>query len=735
MKKLSGLISILLFLSILLNPSFIEAEENKENKRVIVKYNTYKDMPKDLSFKSINKNKEAKVDVIEVPASELNDSLQELESLPQVEYAVEDIEYEFFGVNDPYYNDYQSIDFDRVDANKAWNLFKPKKRPVVAVLDSGVHIEHPDLKNQIVKPYNVLQNNNKPVDDVGHGTHVAGIVGAQTNNQIGIASLSKGVSIMPVKVGDANRLWASDIAKGIKYAVDNGADIINLSLGGAYNSYVEEMVQYAYDKNVLVVAAAGNNGSSSYMYPAAYPTVLSVGAIDGWTDYPAHFSNFGTWVSVTAPGVDILSTYGKDRYEYMDGTSMASPMVASLAGLLKNHAPELNGNQLRYITEVSAEPNPFDYGWEVISLNGRINAGYAMKVYSEAGRIFGPTSVETSNDIAGLGWYSGVNNTTLEPTEKQLNDKIMTKQGSFAILASNQSFPDSLAAGALSKKLDAPIVLTFPDLLKDSTVDTLRKFGVSNVLILGGEAAVSKKVFDGLRSKGFMVDRLSGTDRFKTAVSINDYVAKKGGEVIVANARNFPDALSVSSFAGKYKIPVVFVEKDTIPTDTKNFLKKYNFSKTIIVGGPNAITEKVMKELPNPVRVSGNDRYDTNIKIIEYFNKNAAVSDLIFATGANFPDALAGGSLGAKLDLPIILTDKTKLPTVTKNYIQKQKNNSEYSTHMVVLGGDAAISSPVLWELDALVYDWFYRDIYSNGYFKESNKSSKLPEKQVVGAQ
>ena len=732
MKKLTLLLCLCFLLSILLPVNFVQGEEKKEDKRIIVKYKNEKKTT--FSFKYASEETvDSSIAVVNVSEEKLDASLKEFKSHPHVEYAVEDTPYEFFWVNDEHFQKNQYADFSLINAGKAWENFKPKQRTVVAVLDSGVFMEHPDLKNMIVKPYNVLAKNNKPTDDVGHGTHVAGIVGAQTNNKIGIASLSRGVSIMPVKVGNAKQLWASDIGKGIKYAVDNGADIINLSLGGMYNAYVEEMIQYAFEHDVLVVAAAGNDGTSDYIYPAAYPTVLSVGAVDR-TDNSAYFSNYGSWVSVTAPGVDVFSTYGENGYETLTGTSMASPMVASMAGLLKNHAPELNALQLRYLTEASSDPNKNDYGWEPISRNGRINAGNALQGYAEYGRLFGPTSVETSNYIASLGWYAGVYPTILEPVEKQLNPNKMVKQGRFAILASNKSFPDSLAAGALSKMLDAPIMLTFPDLLKDSTVSKLRDLSVTNVLILGGEAAVSKKVSDGLKNKGFQVDRLSGTDRFKTAIAINDYVAETGGEVIVANARNFPDALSVSSFAGKNKIPVVFVDKDTVPAETKAFLKKYKFRKTIVVGGPNAISEKVLSELPNPERVSGNDRYATNIKIIEYFSPNTVVSDMIFATGANFPDALAGGSLGAKLELPILLVDETKVTFSTRSYVQKQINNSD-ATYMMVLGGEAAVASPVLWELDAMVYDRFYRGVYSNSYYSQHKVNSKLPQKKEVGKQ
>ncbi len=168
---------------------------------------------------------------------------------------------------------------------------------------------------------------------------------------------------MPVKVGNATGISSIDIADGIYYAVDNGASIINISIGGYTKSlYVEYAIDYAYSRGVLVIAAAGNDGISNYSYPAALRNVISVAGVDSISDRLADFSNYGDWVSIAAPAVNIFSTYPSYfdtnypyGYEYSSGTSMASPMVASLAALLKNQDPNLSHNQVHWIMEASSE--------------------------------------------------------------------------------------------------------------------------------------------------------------------------------------------------------------------------------------------------------------------------------------------------------------------------------------------------------------------------------------------
>src|SRR5690606_31280784 len=277
------------------------------------------------------------------------------------------------------FRDYQKFDFDYVNVPLTWDLYSPKKKITIAVIDSGIDMNHPDLKNQIVKPYNALNPGSKPTDRNGHGTHVAGLAGAQTNNKIGVASIAKNVSIMPIKVGD-EAPSTIDVAEGIYYAVDNGAHIINLSLGGRYSQYVDDAIQYAYKKGVVVVAASGNNGSNVQQYPAALTSVLSVAAIDTIANSLADYSNYGNWVTIAAPGTDLFSTIPTSMnstmpYAYLSGTSMASPMVASFAGLMKSQYPNLTHDQIRWLMEFTSA----DYNGAQYHQNGAIDAWSAMQ--------------------------------------------------------------------------------------------------------------------------------------------------------------------------------------------------------------------------------------------------------------------------------------------------------------------------------------------------------------------
>ncbi|WML41221.1 S8 family serine peptidase [Neobacillus sp. OS1-2] len=705
------------------------AANNKEaTKRIVIKMIDQKTIS-NFQFKSYNvQDKKKNIKILEVPQTESKNVLEALKQDSSIEFAEAEIQYHYLSTtNDEFFQNMQMKDFSLIQGPEAWDLFIPKKTPIVAVLDSGIDTSNPDLQHQIYKPYNIVEPGTPPFDDVGHGTHVAGIVGAETNNGIGVSSLSKGALIMPVKVGDANYISSIDIADGIYYAVDNGASIINISIGNNTNSlYIEDAINYAYSKGVLVVAAAGNEGTSKYSYPAALKSVVSVAGVDSQTDSLADFSSYGDWVSVAAPAVDIFSTYpthlGTNAYEQMSGTSMASPMVASLAALLKNQDPDLSHNQIRWIMEYSSEP----YNRSEYNQNGRINAYEALREYNDFSRIYGDTSVETSSQIAEMGWPEGPSNRILAPHEGDLNPNKLKQEGKFAILASNQSFPDSLSAGALSFTLDAPILLTYPNRLSQSTINTLQRHQITNVLVLGGPSAVSDSVLTGLKNQGFSINRLQGEDRFETAAEVNDYVGKTGGEVIIANGRNFPDALSVSSFSAKNQIPIVFVDRDNIAQSTKDFLNKYQFSKTIVIGGPEAVSENVLKQLPNPERIAGSDRFETNTKVINYFMGEQEMAGFIFATGRNYPDALAGGPFAAKMNYPLILTNIDMLPQSSDQYLQNRVENNHSYYDMITLGGNAALSSSLIWKIDRLFYGDYYQQAYSpSSRYQVKNKEMK----------
>lgn len=222
---------------------------------------------------------------------------------------------------------------------------------VIAVIDTGVDTEHPEFSGRLVDGYDFVNGDNDPDDDYGHGTHVAGIAAAGSDGS-GMSGVAPGVSIMPVKILDEHGLGdtATEI-NGIIYAVNKGADVINLSIGGSSRSYGEQLaIEYALDHGVVVVAAAGNDGYDYADYPASYDGVISVGAAD-WNGSKielASFSNYGSDIDIVAPGVDILSAipeeldnmssgvgdFREDGYALMSGTSMSTPFVAGMAAMI-----------------------------------------------------------------------------------------------------------------------------------------------------------------------------------------------------------------------------------------------------------------------------------------------------------------------------------------------------------------------------------------------------------------
>lgn len=221
---------------------------------------------------------------------------------------------------------------------------------VIAIVDTGVDLDHPDLKDKIVDGYDFVSDDDDPMDQNGHGTHVAGIAAAVTENGVGIAGAAPNAKIMPVRVlGTVGSGDQETIVRGIKWAADHGAKVINMSLGETglmsrllKGGVLNPAIQYAYSKGAVVVAAAGNEGTAKQPYK---PTtqVLVVGASDA-QGQPASFSNFGAQDAVSAPGVKILSTLPTYKtpetlknttgYGALDGTSMAAPYVSGLAALL-----------------------------------------------------------------------------------------------------------------------------------------------------------------------------------------------------------------------------------------------------------------------------------------------------------------------------------------------------------------------------------------------------------------
>lgn len=249
--------------------------------------------------------------------------------------------------NDLLYREQYQWNLSAIQAEAGWDITKGDEHIIIAVIDTGVDLDHPDLRRRITNGYNVLLNNNFPDDDNGHGTHVAGIIASETNNHEGVAGITWYNKIMPIKaMGAEGHGTTFDIAKGIFWAVDHGADVINMSLGNyQHSSLLKGAIDYAYSKNVVLIAAAGNENTMQPSYPAAFSKVLSVAAVS-YTGQRAPFSNYGDYIDVAAPGVQIPSAYFNQQYAALSGTSMASPHVAGLAGLLLSVNPNLTNQEV-----------------------------------------------------------------------------------------------------------------------------------------------------------------------------------------------------------------------------------------------------------------------------------------------------------------------------------------------------------------------------------------------------
>ena len=290
---------------------------------------------------------------------------------------------------------------DKVYAYDAWDIALGSEDVVVGVLDTGIDWNHPDIapniwsNDQGYHGYNFIADNWFPMDDningyaddgdwlpniyTYHGTHVAGVIGAATDNALGIAGMAQ-VRLMAVKVmNDSGEGTDSTVASGLRWATDNGADVVVMSLGVEGISLpLQNAVNYASSRGVVLVAAAGNSGMSVLSYPAAFPNVIAVGATDE-LDRRAEFSNFGTDLDLMAPGVNIYSTQGGGSYQYLSGTSAAAPHVAGVAALMLSVNPALTPEEVGEILnqtarDISRTGYDTGTGWGVVNAFSAIDA-------------------------------------------------------------------------------------------------------------------------------------------------------------------------------------------------------------------------------------------------------------------------------------------------------------------------------------------------------------------------
>ncbi len=577
--------------------------------------------------------------------------------------------------------------------SSAWEIERGYSELIIAVIDTGVDLNHPDLKGKIwtnvqeiprngidddnndyvddVNGWNFDRNNNNPQDDNGHGTMISGVIAAETNNGMGVAGIVWNGKIMPIKTMDKEgSAYDTDVAEGLVYAVDNGAKIINLSFGENNPSAVIDLaVNYGLKKGCIIIAASGNEGNSWVYYPGAYPGVICVGAADE-NDLVPDYSNYGNGLDVVAPGENILSINLNSSYAKASGTSVAAAQVSGLAALLVSANLNLTPSQVEEIIERNAEHLPSGHDeWNQKYGYGRINAARtlaSLKLERLAGRNRYLTSIRVSQD----GWlYSNS-----------------------IILASGQNFPDALSAGPLAYQVGGPILLTQKDTLPTEILNEIIRLKAFKVILIGGEGAISLAVENSLKEKGLSLERIEGKDRYETSSQIALKINLSSKKAILTSGEDFPDALAISSYAAKEQIPILFSKKDIVPQITKNTLSSLGISEIIIIGGEGVISSLVennLKQLGYQVsRISGINRYETASKVAETFFSSP--SYVFIASGMTFPDALVAGPLAAKLNSPVLLSTLNDLTFYTQNYLGGHSYQKAF-----IVGGNGVVAQTI----------------------------------------
>ena len=596
---------------------------------------------------------------------------------------------------------------ERVQAPQAWNMGYDGTGMVVAVMDSGVEFHHSSLINNyrgynpqtgsLVHEYSwfdAVHGVDFAYDGNGHGTHVTGtIVGTidEYDYHFGVAPGAKWVG---VKIFTDNGLTTeSAIISGAEWLlapggrVDLAPDVVNNSWSAnrsGLNEWFRDIVKSWIDAEIFPVFSAGNmsetnlGGPGSIPSPPNYPESFAVGATY-YDDSIAYFSLRGPSPSgimkpdISAPGVDIFSSYLSDSYAAMDGTSMAAPAVAGVVALVKQADPSLSVEDIKRILKETADPmtdseypsSPNNgYGHGIVNAYRAVQEAVANR--SPVQRVKGSSRFSTAVEISQAGW----------------------SQADTIILTRSDEYADALAGVPLAHALNAPILLTRTTYLPTETLEEIDRLRAKKVIVLGGTGAISEDIVLLLERRGLQVERISGQSRTDTAVEIAKRLTPTGSDkAIIVSGYDFPDALSVASQAALTKTPILLTHSNYLSSPTASALEELGVKETLVIGGRIAVSDEVMSKLPNPTRVYGSDRIATNIAIQEHFNVKA--KHLYVATGNNFADSLTGAVLAANENSSILLV-RNYLAETTKNYITK--NNIE---ELTILGGTGAVSKNI----------------------------------------
>lgn len=586
-----------------------------------------------------------------------------------------------------------------VTAPLAWQHTTGDPGVTIAVLDTAVDTRHEDLAGAFVARQDIVSGD---PGATSHGTLTAGVAAARTNNALGIAGLCWQCSLMAVTVMDDDGMGRhSDVARGLIWAADHGADVANLSLGSHADSRIlRDAVRYAHDSGVLVVAAAGNTGGTEAVYPAAYDEVLAVAATDR-NDTLYWWSTRGSWVDLAAPGVN-ASTYPGGGYGWYSGTSSATPVVSGVAALALSYVPAATNRDVAAALRSTA----VDVGGIG---GGRVDAVAALAALDAMEPSRPPDPPPAAPPTRGPDPEIGDDPDRVVVTERlagadRFETAARTSRERFepgvevVYVATGLAFPDALAAGAAAGSAGGPVLLSASAQLPSSTAEELRRLAPRSVVVAGGEAAISPAVVQRIREiTGAPVRRVAGADRFRTAAALA--LDRFDGPVpvaFVATGVDFPDALAAVPAAVREGGPLLLASRDALPRATAEALEALSPERVVVLGGTQAISPTVADDLraftPDgemPQRIAGSDRFETAARVAaSMFETQVGTAHL--ATGTRFPDALAAGPAAAVREGPLLLVTRDTLPDPTRAQLERLA-----PTLITVVGGNVVVSTDV----------------------------------------
>ena len=599
---------------------------------------------------------------------------------------------------------------DRMRVRDAWSL-TTGGGSLVAVLDTGVDAGHPDLRGRVAPGWDAVNNDSNAADDNGHGTWVAGVIAANTNNGIGIAGISWSDRILPVKVMGANGTGTtSSLAFGIRWAADHGAKVINMSVGGfPHSTFVLDSVNYAWSKGAVLVGAAGNNRLLEEFLPASYPNVISVSATQEDDEF-ANWSSYGAKVDVSAPGASILTTdctacpaspAGSVGYAIVSGTSFATPNTAAVVALIRARFPTMTNQQV--VDRLLATVDDRGYaGWDNRYGRGRVNAARAVGL-----NVAAPASRATDAAEPNNGWSTArrLGLGTVRPSIYPAGD-------------ADHFYVDAPRAGRINVSVTA-IIDTARVPKSALHVDPILQLYNSSGALL---ATIDHPTDSGATERGSVSLGASGGRvlirvsnwfpngnwaAYSLTTSYVDTVAPlvmstrpRAGEVGIASEAEIRatfsepvSGISAASLtlraAGGSPLPASVSYDAATRTARLRPLSPLTGERQYTVSTGAGIVDAAGLPLPATAwsftttravpRLAGADRYAT-AAALSAATFAPGVGSVVLATGADFPDALAGG--------PVLLVARDALPQSTARELARLKPG-----RIVILGGTGSVSA------------------------------------------